>query len=127
MTAATEQSSTGLPANVAAALAYVLGPITGVVFLVLEKKNRYVRYHAAHSVAVGVALFVAGIALAVLSSVLAIVPVLGWLVALMANLGFALATFALWIFLLLQAMRGNEWEAPVVGKYARQYVTPVAA
>jgi len=126
MTAVTEQSSTGLPANVAAALAYVLGPITGVAFLALEKENRYVRYHAAHSVAVGVALFVAGIALAVLSSVLAFVPVLGWLVALMANLGFALATFALWIFLLLQALRGNEWEAPVVGKYARQYVTPVA-
>ena len=126
MNPAEQQSSTGLPANVAAALAYVLGPLTGLLFLVLEKDSRYVRYHAAHSVAVGVAVFVVGIALAVLSSILAIVPVLGWIIAILANLVFALATFALWIYLIVQAIRGNEVEMPIVGKYARQYVSPAA-
>ena len=103
MNPAEQQSSTGLPANVAAALAYVLGPLTGLLFLVLEKDRRYVRYHAAHSVAV-----------------------VGWIVAILANLVFALATFALWIYLIVQAIRGNEVEMPIVGKYARQYVSPAA-
>ena len=41
--ATTTPTSTGLAPNVAAALSYVLGPITGVLFLVLEKQNRFVR------------------------------------------------------------------------------------
>ena len=45
-------TSTGLAPHVAGALAYVLGPITGVVFLVIEKDNRFVRFHAAQSIAV---------------------------------------------------------------------------
>ncbi len=49
---ATTTSSTGLAPNVAAALSYILGPITGVLFLVLEKENRFVRFHAAQSITV---------------------------------------------------------------------------
>jgi uncharacterized membrane protein len=46
-------TSTGLAANVAGLLTYILGPITGVLFLVLEKENRFVRFHAMQSVVVG--------------------------------------------------------------------------
>ena len=43
-------SSTGLQPNVAGALSYLLGIITGVLFLVIEKENRFVRFHAAQSI-----------------------------------------------------------------------------
>lgn len=116
-------TSTGLSANVAGLLAYVLGPLTGVLFLVIEKENRFVRFHAAQSIAVGLALIALSIAFSILSAVVAVVPILGWIVALLAGLVFALLTFVLWIVLMLRAFRGREWEVPVVGRYARRYVT----
>lgn len=117
-------TSTGISANVAGLLAYVLGPLTGVLFLVIEKENRFVRFHAAQSIAVGLALIALSIAFSILSAVVAVVPILGWIVALLAGLVFALLTFVLWIVLMLRAFRGREWEVPVVGRYARRYVTP---
>ena len=45
----TEKTSTGLDANLAAALSYLVGFVTGVVFLILEKENRFVRFHAMQS------------------------------------------------------------------------------
>ena len=116
-------TSTGLSANVAGLLAYVLGPLTGVLFLVIEKENRFVRFHAAQSIAVGLALIALSIAFSIVSAVVAVVPILGWIVALLAGLVFALLTFVLWIVLMLRAFRGREWEVPVVGRYARRYVT----
>jgi len=46
------QASSGLTSNIAAALAYVLGLVTGIIFLVLEpyKRDRFVRFHAMQSI-----------------------------------------------------------------------------
>lgn len=124
--AAHEPTTTGLAPNVAGALAYVLGPLTGIAFLVLEKENRFVRFHAAQSIAVGVVMIVLSIALSIVSSVLAFIPILGWIIAIVAGLGFALVTFVLWIMLMLRAFQGRDWQLPVAGKYARQYAEPRA-
>ena len=56
---------TGLPANVAGALAYVLGAITGVILYVLERENRFVRFHAAQSIVVSCVMFLLGIVLGI--------------------------------------------------------------
>lgn len=116
----TGDSSTGLSPNIAAALSYVLGPITGVLFLVLEKQNRFVRFHAAQSITVGVALIALSIALSILSTVLAFIPVLGWIVAILLSLGLGLGSFVLWIMLMWRAWQGREWETPVAGSFARR-------
>src|ERR671920_532767 len=71
-------TATGLPANVAGALAYVLGPITGILFYVLEKDNRFIRFHAAQSIAVSVLMIILSIVLGILGSVLAFIPLIGW-------------------------------------------------
>jgi len=115
-------TSIGLPANVAGALAYVLGPITGVIVYVLERENRFVRFHAAQSIAVSCALFVLGIVLAVVGSILGFVPIIGWLVAMLLSFGLSLVSFVLWLFLMWQAYQGNEWEAPFAGVFARRMV-----
>lgn len=44
-----EVTSLGFPQNVAGALCYLLGPVTGIIFLLLEKKNRFIRFHALQS------------------------------------------------------------------------------
>jgi uncharacterized membrane protein len=115
-------TSTGLPANVAGALAYVLGPITGVIFYVLEKDNRFVRFHAAQSIAVFVMMFIVGIVLTVLGTILGFVPIIGWLIAMLLSFGLSVVSFVLWIFLMWQAFQGNEWEAPFAGVFARRMV-----
>ena len=113
-------SSTGLAPNVAGALAYVLGIITGVVFFVIEKENRFVRFHAAQSIAVSLLFIVVSIGLSVLSGVLVFVPVLGWVVAFLLSVGLAVAAFVLWVLLMWRAYQGREWEMPIAGGIARK-------
>lgn len=113
-------TSTGLAPNVAGALSYVLGPITGLVFLVLENENRFVRFHAAQSMMVGVVFIALSIGLSILSTVLAFVPILGWILALLLSLGLAVIGFVLWLMLMWKAFSGSEWSAPVAGGLARK-------
>ena len=124
---ANTDTSTGLAANVAGVLTYILGPITGVLFLVLEKENRFVRFHAMQSVVVGIALVALSIVLSIASSMLAFIPVIGWIVALLAGLALALFSFVLWILLMVRAFQGKEWAVPLAGAYARRFVTPASA
>ena len=46
----TEKTSTGLEANLAAALSYLVGFVTGIIFLLVEKDNKFVRFHAMQSI-----------------------------------------------------------------------------
>ena len=114
--------TTGLAPNVAGALAYVLGPITGVVFLVLEKENRFVRFHAAQSITTGLLLVAISIAFSLLGTVLAFVPVLGWIVGLLIALVLGFGSFVLWLLLMWRASQGKEWEVPFAGALARRIV-----
>ena len=115
-------TSTGLPANVAGALAYVLGPITGILFYVLEKDNRFVRFHAAQSIVVGVALIILSIVLSIFERILFMIPVIGWLVAILLSFGLSLGCFILWLVLMYRAYQGREWEVPIAGEQARRMI-----
>lgn len=112
--------TTGLAPHVAGALAYILGPVTGVLFLVLEKENRFVRFHAAQSIAVGILLIALSIGLSLLGTMLAFVPVLGWIAALLLTLVVGFGTFMLWLLLMWRASKGKEWEVPIAGGLARR-------
>lgn len=118
---ATGTTTMGLAPNVAGALAYVLGPVTGLLFLALEKESRFVRFHSAQSTAVSVVLIAASFALSIIAGVLAFVPVLGWIVALLVSVGVAFASFFLWLFLMWQAFQGRSWRAPVAGQLAERF------
>ena len=98
---------TGLKKNTAGALAYVLGPITGVIFLILEK-DPFVRFHAMQSIVVFVTLFVLQWVLGLTIVLLILVPLVGIL------------AFVLWLMCIYKAWMGEEWEVPVLGKFARQ-------
>lgn len=110
----------GLAPNVAGALAYLLGPITGIFFFLVEKRDGFVRFHAAQSIVVGIAMVAASIALTVVGMVLAVIPLIGWIVGFLLSVGFALGSFALWIVLMFRAFQGHEWNVPVVAAYARR-------
>jgi uncharacterized membrane protein len=105
---------------VAAPLAYVLGAVTGVILLVIEKENRFVRFHAAQSIAVTLVLIIVNIGLSVLSTALVFIPILGWIVAFLLSVGLFFATVGLWVLLMWRAYQGREWELPVAGGIARK-------
>lgn len=110
-------SSTGLAPNVAAALSYLFGIVTGVIFFVLEKDNRFVRFHAMQSIVVSAAFIILGIVLSIFS----MIPILGWILGALASMVVGIVALILWLVLMFKAFQGQEWEVPVLGKYARQY------
>lgn len=116
-------SSTGLPSTTAGPLAYVLGIITGVLFLVLEKKDPFVRFHAAQSIGVTVVFLIAAVALSIVTMILGFIPILGWLVGLLLSLAFALVGFASWVLLMYKAWKGEEWEFPFIGEKVREMLS----
>lgn len=125
-TPTTTPQGSGLAPNVAGALAYVLSPISGILFFVIDKESRFVRFHAAQSIGFGVAMFVLWIAVTILSTVLAFIPFVGWMIGSLLSLALAAASFGLWLYLMYQAYQGQEWEVPVLGAQVRRHL-PAAA
>jgi uncharacterized membrane protein len=120
MSTPASNSTTGLPDNLAGALSYVLGPLTGIIFLVMEKQSRFVRFHAMQSLLVGVVLIIINFVLNVLDAVLLRIPFIGWLFSLGLALVVGLASLVLWLALMYAAYRGQEWELPWIGQEARK-------
>ena len=116
-------SSTGLTPNVAAGLACVLTFISGIIFLLLEKRSQFVRFWAMQAIVFGGVWFLAGIVLSILGAIFAHIPVLGIIVGLLLTLlSFALTIGGLivWIVMLVKSFSGQEWEIPILGRIARQ-------
>jgi uncharacterized membrane protein len=103
------QKDLGLKKETAGALAYVLGPITGIFFLVTSK-DPFVRFHAMQSTVVFVFFFV-------LQWLLGITIILFPLATLVG-----IATFVLWLVLIYKAWQGGEWQVPVLGKIANNFL-----
>lgn len=104
---ANNNTVTGLSENIEGALCYALGFLTGIAFLVLEKTNSFVRFHAMQSI-------VACFSYYILTKVLLFIPVLGWITAAIAwPLGLVL-----WVFLMYKAYQGEKYKLPVLGDIA---------
>lgn len=113
-------SSSGLQPNLAAALAYVLSIITGIIFFVIEKENKYVRFHAMQAILFGAAWIVLWIALGIVSLALVFVPVVGWIINAVIYLGLGLGGFILWLLLMYKAYQGERFKLPVIGDIAEK-------
>jgi uncharacterized membrane protein len=106
----TEKSTTGFDPNVAAALSYVLGWVTGIAVLLLERDSKFVRFHAMQSTIVF-------LALSVLCIVLQSIPILGMLVAVFFVIPLSAV---LWLVLMFKAYQGERFKLPVAGEMAEQ-------
>ena len=104
-----EKTSTGLTENVAGLLCYVLGWISGIVFLLLEQENKFVRFHAIQSIVVFGILNIAGF-------------ILGWLPVIGGFFAWALGVigFILWLVLMVKACQGTRFKLPWAGDFAEK-------
>lgn len=95
--------------NLMAAVSYLLGFITGIILLLVEKQSKFVRFHAMQSTLLFGGLFVVNI-------VLGFIPILGWLVGLILSF----VAFILWIILMWKAFQGETYKVPYVGDMAEK-------
>lgn len=118
----TERTSTGIDAPLASVLCYVGWWITGLVFLVVEREHRGVRFHAAQSLVLFGFLFVAMIGLGGVSVVALLLP--GPAFQLLQALGnlIWLGAVVLWIALLVKTFRGETWRVPLASGVADRLV-----
>lgn len=120
-----------LDSNVGAMLCYItyficcLGWVLGVVFLITEKENRFVKFHALQSLFLFVLLIVLGIILNILTAVLGLVlgmlVNLGWIAGILT---WVLGAILLVVFALLMVIGGikaygGQWyKLPIIGNFA---------
>jgi uncharacterized membrane protein len=115
-------ASAGIEENVAAALCYLLGVLTGILFLVIEpyNRNRLIRFHAFQSIFTWIAAIVVGVVLSIISYVFVAIPFIGWLIYILLWTIFSLGIFALWLFLMYKAYNRERFVLPVIGPLAEK-------
>ncbi len=113
-------NGSGLTSNLAAALAYVLGIVTGILFLVLEpyKNDRFVRFHAMQSMLFFLAVVVFNIAWVIVVDMLSAFS--GWIAVATLPVGtlIFLSLFLFWLYVMYQAYSRREFRIPVIGAIA---------
>lgn len=105
-------STTGLNSNIAGVLTYLFGCIGGIVFLIVERQDRYVRFHAMQST---LTFLVALVVTLILGSF----PGLGRVLTVLASF----VTSVLWLVLMFKAFTGQRYKLPYVGEIAERQLS----
>ncbi len=111
-----ERTLTNLRPGVAALLCYLGFWITGIIFLVLEQKNRFIRFHAAQSIVVF------GF-LNIVAAILSPIPFVGWFFGTVIGI----LAFVLWLVLMIRASNEEVFKLPVAGDLAEKLIGPPPA
>ena len=104
----------GLDENLVAALSYVFGPFSGIAVLIMERENKFVRFHALQSTLWFTLIMIVTWVLGLIRSL----PLIGWLLGLLTNPATAiigLIAFGSWLFLMYKAHKGETFKLPIVG------------
>ena len=115
----------GLEENVAGALTYLFGFVTGFIFYLIEDDNEFVRFHAAQSIIVFGGLLVLSFAITFMQIFLEMMPAIGWIMSLTLGIFSTLLgpiAFILWIVLLVKAYKGQRYGLPIAGDMAEGWV-----
>jgi len=105
------KTSTGLDENIAGLLCYVLGWISGIIFILLEQENKFVRFHAVQSI------IVFGI-YTVATGVLGWIPVIGaFFIGILSTIAFIL-----WVVLMVKAYQSAKYKLPWAGDVAERWI-----
>jgi len=123
---AADYPTAGIDENIAGLLCYLFQWVSGLVFLLIDKRP-FVRFHGAQSIAFNVSCAILGIVVSIA------LGILGWF-ALQINLPFlsllafplwglfGFGLFATWIFLMYKAYQGEKWKLPIVGDFVEKMI-----
>jgi uncharacterized membrane protein len=122
-----KSTSTGLPSNVAAAIACI-PLIGGIIFYILEKHDSFVRFYAMQSIIFGGAWILCWIVYLVAHTILGSIPAIGLFFAIILGIAWALISVAflvIWIVTMVKAFTNVRWDIPYIGPIARQQMEKV--
>ena len=100
----------GLSRNIEGVLCYLLGWISGLIFLLLEKEDDFIRFHAMQS-------FITFLSLNIIAVIISIIPVIGKIIYALINIFI----IVLWIVGMFKAYNGEKYKFPVFGDIAEKY------
>lgn len=103
------KTSVGIQANLAAVLSYAAFWVSGLIFFLIEKENKYLRFHALQSV-----ILFGG--LNILFIILLFIPILGWMLLMI----LCPLLIVLWVVLMVKAFQGEQIKLPFVGNIAEK-------
>lgn len=105
------KSSLGIDENVAGLLCYALGFVTGIIFLVVEKNSRFVKFHALQSI-------ITFASITFIAWFVGIIPFIGWIVSFFIGI----VEFALWIMLMVKAYNKEWFKLPIIGDIVEKQI-----
>ncbi|HHU19679.1 MAG TPA: DUF4870 domain-containing protein [Bacilli bacterium] len=106
-----QPTSSGMEQNLAGMLSYLVGFVTGIIFLLIEKENKFVRYHAIQSIGLSVALIL-------IYTVLSFIPFIGWLIGLLLSP----VTMILVVYVMWQAYQNKYFKLPIISQIAEEQI-----
>jgi len=113
----------GLDHNVACALTYLLGVVTGILFLILEpyKNDKEIRFHAFQSIFLWVAAVAVSIGVSIFVSILGAISFIGfWTISRMLSNIVWLCFFVVWLMAMYKAYNREHWVIPIIGPLAEK-------
>ncbi len=115
-TAIMKKTELGMDENIEGALCYLLGFVTGIIFLILEKDNKFIKFHAVQSIAIFLPLWVIAMLIGStmfwsfeLFAIFSMISTLVWLISLI-----------LWVILMFKAYQGEKFKLPITGDIAER-------
>jgi uncharacterized membrane protein len=109
------KTSSGIQPNVGGLLCYLAWWVTGIVFLVIEKENKFVRFHAWQSIFTFAAI-------TIIQIILMFIPIIGWILNILIWIGSVI----LWALMMYKAYQGKMTKLPITGNLAENQVKPKA-
>lgn len=106
-----EKTTLGLSENLEGLFCYILGWITGIIFLILEKNSKFVKFHALQSIFTFLPISIIGV-------IFMWIPIVGVVI----NWILSIISFILWILLMYKAYQGEKYKLPIVGDFAEKEI-----
>ena len=110
---AAEYPTAGIEENIAGLLCYLFGWVTGLIFLLIDKRP-FVKFHGAQSIAFNISIVPIWFALWIVWLIISHIPIVG-LISLIIFPVFGLAVFVAWIFLMYKAFSHEKFKLPIIG------------
>ena len=104
------KSSTGMEENVAGLLCYLVTWVSGLIFFLIEKDSKFVKFHAMQSI-------ITFGALIIIMWIAAVIPFVGWVISALAGI----LILVLWIVLMIKAYKGEKYKLPIAGDLAEKW------
>jgi uncharacterized membrane protein len=111
-----------LEENIAGLLCYVLTWLTGIVFLVLEKDNKFVRFHAMQSIATFLPLSIIAVIISMMGSAFFWRFSGFWMIFSLISMLIWILAVILWLILMFKAYQGEMYKLPIVGDFAEGHI-----